>query len=291
VTLYRLTGDPGTLSAPVMVAALDGWIDAAGAATAAAAHLAGDGDVLVTFDSDAIIDYRARRPILDIVDGTLTRIGWPEINVRHATFEGRDLLVLTGPEPDYRWQELRRDVMDLSLRLGITEWVSLGAIPAAVPHTRPVPILATASADGLLHADVQKGPLGLLRVPSATLSVLELAVSEAGIPAVGFYAQVPHYVNGPFTAATIALLGHVERRLGVTVPLGDLPEEARTQRLRLDSAIEDDDDARSYLERLEALPGAERIPSGDELATEIERYLRDTGRGEGGRGGPERDPG
>src|SRR5919108_1103487 len=201
VSLYRMSDPVPPLAAPVLVAAFDGWIDAAGAATACANHLAEGGEVLASFDVDSLNDYRARRPVLDVVDGVLARMQWPDIVLRHVRLGGRDLLVLVGPEPDYKWKQLGNDVMDLAIRLGVAEWISLGAIPAAVPHTRPVPILGTESAPGLLRAGVRPGPDGLLRVPAANLSVLEIAVSQAGIPAVGYFAQVPHYVSGPYPAA------------------------------------------------------------------------------------------
>jgi proteasome assembly chaperone (PAC2) family protein len=262
------------LVAPAVIAAFDGWIDAGGASTAAAERVARDGEPIVTFESDLLYDYRSRRPVLDVQDGTLTELTWPEIAVKRVRKERRDLLVLSGPEPDFHWRELGREVLDAALRLGVVEWVSLGAIPAAVPHTRPVPILATASATGLLHEDEQQGPQGLLRVPSAALSTVELAVTGSGIPAVGFYAQVPHYVGGPYAAATIAILEHAARHLGVELALGDLPEEATAQRERLDAAVAADDDSRTYVDRLETVVDNQELPTGDELVGEIERFLQ-----------------
>jgi hypothetical protein len=278
VSLYRLQDPLPELVAPVMIAAFDGWIDAAGAATACANHVAGDGDVVASFDVDALNDYRARRPVLDVVDGVLARMQWPDILLRHAKVGGRDILVLVGPEPDYKWKQLGDDILELTLRLGVIEWISLGAIPAAVPHTRPVPVLATASADALLRDGEQQGPGGVLRVPAAALSAVEMTVAGAGIPAVGYYAQVPHYIGtSPYAPATLALLQHLERRLGVTLPLGALGDDAVAQRQRLDAAIAEDEDSREYLTRLEALASEERMPTGDELASEIERYLRQAG--------------
>jgi hypothetical protein len=279
VALYRLTGTT-ELTAPVLIAAFDGWIDAAGASTTAAGHVAGAGEPVATFDGDALFDNRARRPVLDVVDGTLTKLAWPELAMRRARLGGRDVVVLFGAEPDFRWKELGSDVLELALRLGVVEWISLGAIPAAVPHTRTVPVLATASRQGRLRDGEQKGPEGLLRVPSAALSVVELAVSGSGIPAVGFYAQVPHYVGGPYTAATIALLEHMGNHLGVEIPLDRLGEEAQSQRSRLDTLVDSQPEARAYLERLESLASEDQIPSGDEIASEIERFLRQAG-GEG----------
>ena len=144
------------LTAPVLIAAFDGWIDAAGAATACANHVAEGGRVVASFDVDSLNDYRARRPVLDVVDGVLARMQWPDIVLRYVEIGGRDLLVLVGPEPDYKWKQLGDDVLELAHRLGVVEWISLGAIPAAVPHTRPVPVLATASTDASLRDGEQR---------------------------------------------------------------------------------------------------------------------------------------
>jgi hypothetical protein len=282
---YRVTADVGDLERPVVLAAFDGWIDAAGASTAAVGQVASDAATVVEFDPDALYDFRSRRPVLDIVDGTLTDLSWPELSMRRARHGGRDVVVFTGAEPDYRWQELGRDAVDIVRQLGVREWISVGSIPAAVPHTRPVPVLANASAPELLRHGEQQGPQGLLRVPSAALSAVELAVSSAGIPCVGFYAQIPHYVGGPFPAASVALLDHVSRQIGVDIPPGELLEQAAVHRQRLDEAVAADEDSASYVQRLENMVDEERIPSGDELASEIERFLRGAGPS-GGESGP-----
>jgi predicted ATP-grasp superfamily ATP-dependent carboligase len=281
MALYRFSGSVDDLVAPVVVAAFDGWIDAAGAATTCANHIVRDAETIVMFDGDALIDYRARRPVLDVLDGTLTNIAWPDLRIHRTRTEGRDLLVMVGPEPDFRWRELGTSVLDIAHRLGVVEWVSLGAIPAAVAHTRPVPVFSTSSKPGLLSADEQQGPQGLLRVPSAALSSIEIAMSEGGVPAVGFYAQVPHYVGGPYAAAAIALLEHLQRHLGVQLTMGDLSDEANAQRSRLDTAVAADEESQEYVRRLEAMADEERIPSGDEIASEIERFLRREAGGEG----------
>jgi hypothetical protein len=281
VALFREEELPDRpLVAPALIAAFDGWVDAAGASSAATERLAQGGALVATFDADVLFDYRSRRPVLDVVDGTPTRLTWPTLELHRVEADGRDLLVLHGAEPDFRWHELGRDVLELSLRFGVVQWVSLGAIPAAVPHTRPVTVLATASAQGLLRPGQVPGPPGLLRVPSACLSALELAMSGSGLPAVGFYAQVPHYVGGPFAAGTLALLQHVGQHLSIAFGLDELDEEAQAQRRRLDAAVEADDDVREILERLERARD-EELPSGDELAAEIERFLRTQG-GDGG---------
>ena len=283
MALYQFTR-PVDFVTPVVVAALEGWVDAAGAATSALEHLGDGSEVVVRFDGDELFDYRSRRPVLDVLDGKLTELSWPEITLRHKSLEGRDVLILSGPEPDFSWQKLASEVAELAVRLRIDRWISLGAIPAAVAHTRPVPSLATASESGLLGQDEQPGPEGLLRVPSAALSVIELTVSQKGIPAVGFYAQVPHYVAGPYPAASAALVERVGRHLGLSLPLGDLADQAEAHRARLDELVAEQPEAREYLERLESLSGEERLPSGDEIASELERFLR--GESSGGEGPP-----
>jgi PAC2 family len=282
--LYRLSEPGEPLSRPAIVAALDGWIDAAGASTAAASRIADDGEAVATFDTDLIFDFRSRRPVLDIVDGTLKELTWPELTLRRSRIGERDLLILTGAEPDFRWGELGRDLAELAQRLGVVEWVSLGSIPTAVPHTRPVPVLATASRAGLLDRDEQQGPAGLLRVPSAALSTLELAVAGGGLPSVGFYAQVPHYLGGPYAAASIAILEHAGRHLEIDIPLGALPDEAMAQRQRLDQIVQANDESRAYVEQLESVVDNQEMPTGDELVSEIERFLQERGDGGSGRG-------
>jgi proteasome assembly chaperone (PAC2) family protein len=276
VALYRLD-DPGPLNEPSIVVALDGWVDAGASATTAAGLVGADGNVVATFDADRLFDYRARRPILEIADGRLSELTWPEFVIRLVRIDDRDVLVLTGPEPDYRWPRLANAVVEVATALGVVEWISLGAIPAAVPHTRPVPILGTASRPGLLRGDIQAGPTGLLRVPSALVSVLEMQAAEAGIAAVGYFAQVPHYVSGPYPAAALQLLTSVGRHLGIDLDGGPLAEEADQMRTRLDAATAIDENTRSYVERLEAMVDEERLPAGDDLISEIERFLRDQG--------------
>jgi len=270
-------GDPGDLIAPVLIAAFDGWVDAGSAATTALEQLLDEAVDVATFDPDALFDYRARRPTLQIVDGRLAELTWPELVVRRVRFGERDLLVLAGPEPDDRWHAFADDMLDIARRLGVLEWVSLGAIPAAVPHTRDVPILGTTSEEGRLRGDIQPGPAGLLRVPAAAISVLEMAMAEGGIPAVGYFAQVPHYVSGPYPAASLALVEALGRHLGITLPTGDLAEEARQLRTRLDTATALEETTRTYVERLEAMVDEQRLPSGDDLIGEIERFLREGG--------------
>lgn len=268
--------DTGDLDSPVAVVAFDAWVDAGSASTVAAGLLA-RGPIVATFETDLLYDYRARRPTLEIVDGRPDTLSWPDLSIRRGRAGERDLLVLTGPEPDFRWRELADDLGQLAVRLGVSEWITLGAIPAAVPHTRPVPILGTESRPGLLRGGVQAGPAGLLRVPSACVSVLDLAVSQAGIPALGYFAQVPHYVSGPYPVAALALLNALERHLGTPLDGGELVAEAEALRVRLDTATAIDEKTRDYVKRLEDMADDSTLPSGEELIGEIERFLRDRG--------------
>lgn len=283
VSLYSLD-DPGDLVAPTVIAAFDGWVDAGSAATSALEHLAADATVVATFDADRLFDYRARRPPLEIVDGRLTELTWHELVLRRARIADRDVLILVGPEPDYRWRAFSAAVVELSGILGIAEWISLGAIPAAVPHTRPVPILGTEASPGLLRGDVMAGPAGTLRVPSALVSALELEVSATGVPALGYFAQVPHYVSGPYATAALELLRALGNHFGTVVPADELAAEARELRDRLDAATTLDETTRTYVERLEAMYDEQRLPSGDDLISDIERFLRDQGGQERGQG-------
>jgi PAC2 family len=276
VTLYTLD-DPHDLIEPVLIAAFDGWVDAGSAATTALAILAEDGAPVATFDADLLFDYRARRPPLEIVDGRLTELTWPSLVLRRTRLEERDLLVLVGPEPDYRWQAFTKDVIELAGRLGVVQWISLGAIPAAVPHTRQVPIMGTEATPGLLRGEVAAGPAGTLRVPSALVSALEIEVAAAGIPALGYFAQVPHYVSGPYATAALELLRALGNHLGAVIPARELEEEARQLRARLDTAAGLDETTRGYVERLEGMYDEQRLPSGDDLISDIERFLRDQG--------------
>jgi len=276
VTLYRLAQRP-ELESPTAVVAFDGWVDAGSAATTAGSLLGEGGEVVATFDNDLLFDYRSRRPVLEIVDGRPSELTWPEIALRRRRLGRRDLLVLTGHEPDYRWRALAEDVVGLAKELGVVEWISLGAIPAAVPHTRAVPVLGTESRTGLLRGAVSPGPVGLLRVPAALVSVLDMAIAATGIPALGYFAQIPHYVTGPYPTAALALLEAVGAHLDGELELAPLRVESRELRARLDAAAAADENTRSYVARLEAMADEERLPAGDDLISDIERFLRERG--------------
>jgi hypothetical protein len=152
--LLRVINDDG-LVAPTMVVAFDAWVDAGSASTLAVGALIDeDAPIVAEFDADRLFDYRARRPTLDIVNGRPSHLHWPALVVRKTRLGERDILVFTGPEPDFRWRELADDVVAFARSVEIDQWISLGAIPAAVPHTRPVPILGPESSTGLRRGSV-----------------------------------------------------------------------------------------------------------------------------------------
>lgn len=280
MSIFEMAGEHGDLSAPVLVVSFTDWVDAGGAGSRAARHIGGDGEVYAHFDGDALFDYRSHRPVLDIVDGTPKEFDWPEMTIRRRRYGSRDLLVLTGPEPDFRWREFAAGVLEVALRAGVVEHVSLGAIPAAVPHTLATPVMMTASTKELLK-ESDRVTEGLLRVPAAAVSLVEWTLSQSGVPAVGYWAQVPHYLP-QYPPAAIALIRRVESHLGISIGVGELEQETALQRTQLDEMFSTRDDAREFLEQLEQLAGQQEIPGADEIAAEVEKFLR----GETGDGGP-----
>ena len=268
------------LVAPALIVALQGWVNAGNVGTEASDHIAADGDLVATFDPDALFDYRSNRPIVDFVDGRLLEVDWPQLSMRRARHGPRDILLLNGNEPDWQWQALGRAVADLATRLDIVEVISLGGVPAATPHTYPTPLLTTASRRDQI-GDNEQLPEGLLRVPGAAVNIIEKALTERGIPAVGFWAQVPHYVAGTYYAGAVALVDRVARHLGLTIPLGDLVDRVAEQRQQLDATVAGQPDSQAYLERLEQIASAQgEIASADDIAAQVERFLRDAAEGD-----------
>ena len=256
---------------PVMISALMGWVDAASVATDTAKHIAGTGAVVASFDGDELFDYRSNRPILDIVDGAMASVTWPEITVRESTLGGRDVLVMSGTEPDMRWHAFSASVVELAKQFNVGLHMTLGSVPAAVPHTRATPLLSTASREGLV-ADISQLP-PTMRVPSAAISIVDRELGRAGIDTVGFFAQVPHYVAGPYHDGILTLVGRVASQLGAQVSLDELRQLALSERAQLDEIVGARPEAKEHVARLEAASEAENIPSGDELADEIQRYF------------------
>ncbi len=279
MSLFEVVKEPEDLTAPALVVSFEDWVDAGAAGTTAARHVAAEGDVVATFAADDLYDYRSHRPVLDIVDGVPSRFVWPALQLMRRRLPERDVFVLTGPEPDYRWQELAGDLHELAVRFGVVQHVSLGAIPAAVPHTAPTPVMMTASDEELLRGGSPTE--GLLRVPAAAVSVVEWTMAQHGIPAVGFWAQVPHYAT-PYAAGAIALVRRLEDHLSVTVGAGELEQQVVAQRTALEQIFSSNPEAQEHLERLEGLVGEAEVPSVENIAEEVEKFLRNQRRGGGG---------
>jgi proteasome assembly chaperone (PAC2) family protein len=273
--LYRLAAQPH-VEQPVLVVCMDGWIDAGlGAATAMAAIVEQLHPTLVaTFDTDELIDHRARRPVMQIENGLNTGLSWPEPELRHGRdHAGRDALLLTGPEPDMRWHAFTDSIVELAQRFGVRMAIGLGAFPAPSPHTRPARLASTATDSGLA-AKIGFVP-GSLEVPAGIQGALERAFADTGIPAVGLWARVPHYVAAmPYPAASASLLG-------IEFDLSELQAAAAVTNQRIDTLIANSDDHTAMVAQLEAAQDATEgevdltnLPSGDEIAAELERFLR-----------------
>jgi hypothetical protein len=278
VSLYRVLEEPTDLRSPALIVSFQDWVDAGSAGSTAAERIAEGGTLVVEFDTDALFDYRAHRPTLDIVAGVPKRFEWPEVTITLRRLEERDVFVLKGSEPDRAWKAFGRAVTDFALAQGVVQHVSIGAIPAAVPHTAPTPVMMTGSDASLMTGDNIEG---LLRVPAAAVSLVEWSMAAAGLPAVGFWAQVPHYAS-PYAAGSIALIRKVEAFLGVTIGAGELETEMATQMQVLEEAIAANPESSAYIERLQSLVGEQEVPPADRIGEEVERFLRARRRGDDG---------
>jgi predicted ATP-grasp superfamily ATP-dependent carboligase len=277
------------LERPVLVIGLEGWVDA-GFATATSVNTLLElthHEVVATFDSDALLDQRSRRPLLRVTNGVLGPLTWPELQLYSATDTGgRSLLMLAGPEPDMRWHEWTNEVVALGLRLEVGMVVGLGAFPAPVPHTRAVRLAATATDEELA------GKVGFLpatlEIPGGAQAALEMAFGEAGVPSVGVWARVPHYAAGtPYPEAAAALLDELSRLTGVNIDTEALHQAGRKARDQIQALIEASEEHSAMVRQLEQQHDAELgmsatefsdLPTGDELAAELEKYLRGEGR-------------
>ena len=270
------------LEAPVLIVALDGWIDAGLAAAGTAAHLLAtcEATTVATFDTDLLLDHRARRPVMHLDDGLITGLTWPHLELRAgADARGNDVLLLVGSEPDHLWRGFADAVVGLVLDFGVRLVVDLGAYPAAVAHTRPITVVATATTPELA-ATVGHVP-GHIDVPAGIAAVLARRCAEAGLPAVGLWAQVPHYASGiPSPAATLAHLAALERVAGLRFPTADLSRRAAATIEHINALVAANPEHGAMVAELERrAPEGEDgfLISGDELVAEVEEFLRDEG--------------
>jgi len=284
MALYQRHGS-SSLEAPVLVFSLEGWIDAGfgGASAMAAVVGAIPSETLVTFDGDALIDYRARRPVMRIEDGVNLNLDWPEIQVRSGKDPaGKDILLLVGPEPDMMWHAFTAAIVSLAEELGVRMAVGLGAFPAPVPHTRPMRLATTATVPELA-ARIGFVP-GTIEVPAGVQGALERGFAEAGIPAVGLWARVPHYVAAmPYPAASAALLEGLRTLAGIELNTTELQAAAAVTHQRIEELMANSDEHSAMVRQLEQQADAEAaaslldpltMSSGDEIAAELERFLR-----------------
>jgi proteasome assembly chaperone (PAC2) family protein len=276
---------------PVLIAAFEGWNDAGDAASGAVEHLElmWDAEPLAELDSEDYYDYQVNRPLVRQVDGVTREIVWPSTTLSVCSPPGssRDVVLLRGAEPNMRWRSYCQDLLQFVDQLGVSTVVILGALLADTPHTRPVPVTGTAySKQAAERFNLQQtryeGPTGIT-------GVLQDQCVAHGVPAISFWAAVPHYVSQPPNPkATIALLHRVEEVLDVEVPLGELPTQAEEWESTVSEMTEEDEEIAEYIRSLEERGDAELDVDeamskidGDSIAAEFERYLRRRGPGYG----------
>ncbi|TDD65022.1 PAC2 family protein [Jiangella aurantiaca] len=264
---------------PVLIAAFEGWNDAGEAATAGIEHLerVWNAGAVAALDPDEYYDFQVNRPLVSVDDHGNRSIQWPttRLSVVSLKEHERDIVLLRGIEPNMRWRAFCAELLSVATDLGCEQVVTLGALLADVPHTRPVPVTVSASdpdqAEALgLEQSRYEGPTGIV-------GVFQDAATRAGLDAVSLWAAVPHYVaQSPCPKATMVLLQRVEDLLGLSVPMGDLAEQAEAWQHGVDELAEEDSDVAEYVRRLEEARDTVDLPeaSGEHIAREFERYLR-----------------
>ena len=279
---------PDGLRAPALVCAFTGWNDAGDAASAALQFV---GSALgatrfARIDPEEFYDFQATRPTIRLVEGKTREIEWPEVEIYAARIPRapRDLILLQGPEPSLRWRTFMQQIVDLSEAMGVQMVVTLGALLADVPHTRPTHITGFASDEALverlgLQSSNYEGPTGI------TGAVLA-ACQEASIPCASLWASVPHYVAAaPNPKAALALVRKLEGLVGVSVDAQELESDAGRYETQVSAAVAQDADVQAFVERLESVAVEEEaadtpdVPSGDVIAREFQRFLRQRGPG------------
>jgi proteasome assembly chaperone (PAC2) family protein len=274
-----------TLRDAVVIAAFEGWNDAGEAASDAVEHLlvSWRATLLATLDPEDYYDFQVNRPHVGFGADGERELSWRTTSVWHAQGgpEGRDIVLITGIEPNLRWRSFCDEVLDFVQGIGATTLVTLGALLADVPHTRPVPITGVSSDVELaeehhLQPSRYTGPTGIV-------GVIGDAAQRRGMSTLSYWAAVPHYVaQPPAPKATMALLGQIEDFVGAAIDLRTLPEEAKAWERGVDELASDDSDVAEYVRSLEEERDAVDLPeaTGDAIAREFERYLKR--RGEGG---------
>ncbi len=280
------------LERPVLISAFTGWNDAAEAASVTLDTLrdAWEARRFGAFDAEEFFDYQTTRPQIKLVEGVTRRVEWPE-NLLSATASsveddgGRGIILLSGPEPNFRWRSFSAAVIELAKELSVEVVVTLGALLADVPHSRPVAVAANSQDPALvenlgLSASRYEGPTGIT-------GVLHRACAEGGLPSVSFWASVPHYLPAvPSAPAALALLDSLSKLLGMEVDTSNLERGAAAYQEQVSAAVSQDSDLSSYVRMLEerfdsqARQETKNLPSGDELARELESFLRDQRREE-----------
>src|SRR5919204_2323384 len=279
------------LQSPVLVAAFRGWNDGAHGASLAAEYLARrwEAERFGDIDPEEFFDFQSTRPHVSLEAGLTRRIDWPENAFHHARLPGleRDVVLLIGVEPNLRWRTFAGLVVDLAQQLGVELVVTIGALLADVPHTRPVPVTGSASDPELverlgLATSRYEGPTGIV-------GVLHDACARVGLPSASLWAAVPHYVSlTPSPRAALSLCDRLSGLLGISIPAAELEEAARAYEQQVSEAVASDEETAAYVEELERRADtieASDLPSGDALAAELTRYLRERESGNGGSDG------
>jgi proteasome assembly chaperone (PAC2) family protein len=278
-------GERPTLRSPILVAAFSGWNDAAGAATTALETAAAglDSQVLAQVDPEEFFDFQVNRPSIRLTEGQARHIDWPQNTlaaVRAPTAE-RDLILLSGTEPNLRWRSFSEAILGACQELGVEMMITLGALIADVSHTRPVPITGLASDAELVER------LGLSRSnyegPTGIVGVLHHRCRSLGIASASLWAAVPHYVAAvPNPKAALALLRRLEGLTGIAVEASELEDAIDRFDRQVDRAVDANPEIKELVERLEAeqedtFGNGEDVPSGDALAQDFQRFLRQRG--------------
>ena len=268
------------LRRPVLVVAFEGWNDAGEAATTAARYLRDRWGArpFATVDPEEFYDFTETRPQVQLAEGLARKIVWPsnELSAARLPSEPHDVVVLIGTEPQLRWRTFSAALVAVAVELGVEMVVSLGALLADVAHTRPVKVTGTAASQELVSR------LGLQRSryegPTGIVGVLQDALGKAGIPAASLWAAVPHYVAGtPSPKAALALVDRAARLIEVPVVTSDLSQLAIDYERQVTEVVEADEDVAAYVSRLEEASETDplELASGEELAAELQRFLRE----------------